>query len=103
MTRLAVRDGKEVKKRTKELMTSLINGALQRKQLVFPADDMDIEDEFTTHTYTLRDGKVIYSKGNDHIIDAIRCALLIREEESLDLGGEEVVSLKPLLTDPIFV
>ncbi len=29
MTRLAVRDGKVIKKRTKELMTSLINGALK--------------------------------------------------------------------------
>jgi len=68
MTRLAIRDGKEIKKRTKELITSLINGALQRKQLVFPADDLDLEDEFTTQTYTLRNGKIIYSKGNDHII-----------------------------------
>jgi hypothetical protein len=103
MTRLAVRDGREVKKRTKELMTSLINGALQRKQLVLPAEDMDIEEQFTTHTYTLRDGRVVYSKGNDHIIDAVRCALLIREEQNLDQGGEEVVSLKPVLTDPVFI
>ena len=48
-------------------------------------------------------GKVVYSKGNDHIIDAVRYALLIREEESLDQGGEEVISLKPVLTDPVFV
>ena len=103
MTRLAVRDGKEVKKRTKELMTSLINGALQRKQLIFPSDDLEVEDQFTTHTYTLRDGKIIYSKGNDHIIDAVRCAMLIREEGNLDPVGEEVVSLKPILTNPVFI
>lgn len=103
MTRLAVRDGKEIKKRTKELMTSLINGALQRKQLIFPSDDLEVEDQFTTHTYTLRDGKIIYSKGNDHIIDAVRCAMLIQEEGNLDPVGEEVVSLKPVLTNPIFI
>ena len=103
MTRLAVRDVKKIKKRTKELMTSLISGCLQRKQLLFPAEDQELEDQFTTHTYTLRDGKIIYSKGNDHIIDAVRCAMLIREEESLDLGGEEVVSVMPVLTDPVFV
>ena len=103
MTRLAVRDGKEIKKRTKELMTSLINGALQRKQLIFPSDDLEVEDQFTTHTYTLRDGKIIYSKGNDHIIDAVRCAMLIREEGNLDPVGEEVVSLKPILTNPVFI
>ncbi len=103
MTRLAVRDGKEIKKRTKELMTSLINGALQRKQVIFPSDDLEVEDQFTTHTYTLRDGKIIYSKGNDHIIDAVRCAMLIREEGNLDPVGEEVVSLKPVLTNPVFI
>ncbi len=103
MTKLAVRDGKEIKKRTKELMTSLISGTMQKKQLIFPVDDQELEDEFTTHTYTLRDGKIIYSKGNDHIIDAVRCAMLIREEESLDLSGEEMVSIMPVLTDPVFV
>ncbi len=103
MTRLAVRDGKEVKKRTKELMTSLINGAMQRKQFIFPAEDLEVEDQFTTHTYTLRDGKIIYSKGNDHIVDAVRCAMLVREEGNLDPIGEETVSLKPVLTDPVFV
>jgi len=103
MTKITVRDGREIKKRTKELMTTLINGALQRKQLIFPSDDGDIEDQFTTQTYTLRDGKIIYSKGNDHIIDAVRCAMLIREQESLDLGGEETVFLKPVLTNPVFI
>ena len=102
MTRLAVRDGKEVKKRTKELMTSLINGAMQRKQFIFPAEDLEVEDQFTTHTYTLRDGKIIYSKGNDHIVDAVRCAMLVREEGNLDPIGEETVSLKPVLTEPVF-
>jgi len=40
---------------------------------------------------------------NDHIIDAIRGALLIREEETLDQSDDEVVSLKPVLTDPVFI
>ena len=103
MTRLAVRDGKEIKKRTKELMTSLINGAMQRKQFIFPAEDLEVEGQFTTHTYTLRDGKIIYSKGNDHIVDAVRCAMIVREEGNLDPIGEEMVSLKPVLTDPVFI
>ena len=49
MTTLAVRDGKEVRKRPKEFITNLINGALQRRQLVFPVEDLEIEDQFTTH------------------------------------------------------
>jgi len=103
MTTLAVRDGREIKKRTKELMTTLINGAFQRKQLVLPVDDSEIEDQFTTQTYTLSNGNVIYSKGNDHIIDAVRCAVLIREQGKLDQVREETVFLAPVLTDPVFV
>ena len=103
MTTLAVWDGKQVRKRTKEFMTSLINGALQRRQVVFPVEDLEIEDQFTTHTYTLHDGRVVYAKGNDHIIDAVRCAMLVREQANLDQVGEETVSLVPVMTDPVFV
>ena len=87
----------------KELMTSLINGNMQRKQIILPSEDLEVEGQFTTHTYTLRDGKVIYSRGNDHIIDAVRCAMLVREEGNLDPISEETVSLKPVLTNPVFV
>ena len=103
MTTLAVRDGREIRKRTKEYMTSLISGALQRRQVVFPVNDLEIEDQFTTHTYTLHDGRVVYSKGNDHIIDAVRCAMLAREQANLDLVGDETVSLSPLVTEPVFI
>lgn len=103
MTKLSLRDGREIKKRTKELMTSLINGAIQRKQILFPSEDVDIEDQFTTHTYILRDGNVIYSKGNDHIIDAVRCAMLVREEKNTGEIDNTMVSIKPVLTDPIFI
>lgn len=103
MTTLAVRDGREVRKRTKELMTTLINGALQRRQLILPADDLEIEDQFTTHTYTLSNGNIIYSKGNDHIVDAVRCAMLAHEQGMLDGVREETVCVVPVLTDPIFI
>ena len=103
MTTLAVRDGREVKKRTKELMTSLISGAFQRRELILPEGDQEIEDQFTTHTYTLSGGNVIYSKGNDHVIDAVRCAVLAREQGRLDQVREEAVSLMPLTTNPIFI
>jgi hypothetical protein len=46
---------------------------------------------------------VVYSKGNDHIIDAVRCAMLVREQANLDQVGEETVCLKPVLTDPVFI
>jgi len=103
MTTLAVRDGHEVRKRTKEFMTSLIAEALQRRQLVFPIKDLEIEDQFTTHTYTLHDGRIVYSKGNDHIIAAVRCAMLARKQSVLNQVGEETVSLVPLTTAPVFI
>ncbi len=97
---------KRIKMRTKELMTKLINGAFQRHELILPICDSDIEDEFSTQTYTLSNGRVIYSKGHDHIIDAVRCAMLVREELSrkTDVDDFEVITprLKPVWTDPVF-
>lgn len=103
MTTLDVRDGREIRKRTKEMMTTLINGALLRRQLILPADDSEVEDQFTTQTYTLSGGNIIYSKGNDHIVDAVRCAMLAHEQGTLDLVKEQTVYVMPLLTDPIFI
>jgi len=81
----------------------LIAGAMQRRQLVFPIEDLEIEDQFTTHTYTLHDGRIVYSKGNDHVVDAVRCAMLAREQSVLNQVGEETVSLVPLTTEPVFI
>ncbi len=103
ITRLFAPDGREMKKRTKELMTSLINRAFQRKELILPIQDQDIEEEFTTHTYTLRNGMVIYSKGLDHIIDSIRCVMLVREQFLENESGAVVNIPNLILTAPIFV
>jgi len=95
-------DGQPLKKRTKEYMTSLINRGLQRHELLLPDKDVEIDDQFTTHTYTLANGKVIYSKGNDHIVDAVRCAMLVRDQERLDAVEVIVPMVTPVATDPIF-
>ena len=94
--------GDPLKKRAKEHMTSLINRGFQRHELLLPDKDIEIEDQFTTHTYTLVNGKVIYSKGNDHIVDAVRCAMLVRDQERLDQIHEVVPMVMPVWTDPIF-
>jgi len=98
-------DGKPIRKRTKEYMTQLINWALGKGKVVFPRSDLDLENEFTTHTYSLHDGKIIYSKGNDHIVDSARCAFLRREYRRLvELDGSvEMVSLVPVSTNPVFI
>lgn len=78
------KEGQPVKKRTKEHMTSLINRALNARRLRLPKEDREIEDQLCTHTCTRSDHGVIYSKGNDHVVDALRCALLAREQ---GIGG----------------
>ncbi len=100
---IAESDGKPIKKQCKEYMTSLINKGLQARGLILPVGDVEIESQFTTHTYSMKTGNVIYSKGHDHIIDAVRCAVMIREQERLDgIGGVGDLPL-PVMTNPIFV
>ena len=93
-----------IKKRTKEYMTQLINFALAKKRVKFPADDHEIEDQFADHTYHIGEGGIIYSKGKDHIIDAIRCAFLAREMNRLNeyIDQEEEVYIPCMATEPIF-
>ncbi len=59
--------------------------------------------KISEHEAASERGKIVYSKGNDHLIDVVRRALLIREEQCHDKGADEVVSLKPVLTDPVFI
>ncbi len=103
MTTLRTRDNRELKKRTKEFMTSLLNGGFQRRTLIFPADDSEIEDQFTTQTYTLHDGRVVYSKGNDHIVDAARCGVLVREKFLMAEEEGTTGMVMPVLTEPVFI
>ena len=44
-----------------------------------------------------------YVKGNDHIVDAVRCAMLAHEQATLDTLSEETVSVMPVFTDPVFI
>ena len=102
VTAMPTPDGGEIRKRTKELMTSIINGMLQRREIRLPQSDLELQDQFTTHTYTMTNNAVVYSKGHDHIIDAVRCAVLVRELGRLNLGESQSVSVMPLYTAPIF-
>jgi hypothetical protein len=103
-TAVYLEDGKEVKKPTKEFMTSLISGCLQRREMILPITDQDIESQFTTHTYILKNGRIIYSKGNDHVVDSIRCAMLIRQEfqDDNDWNKPSTDLVMPVMTDQIF-
>ena len=51
---------------------------------------------------TAADGKVVYPKGNNYIVDAVRSAVLAREQERLDDLTEVVPFVMPVMTDPVF-
>ena len=76
--------GKPIKKRVKEQMTALINESLNARKLKLPKSDHEIEDQLCTQTYILTSNGVVYSKGHDHCVDAIRCALMRRAQEKND-------------------
>ena len=82
--------GRPIRKRTKEQMTSLINGALNRNRVRLPAQDPEVEDQLCTQTYILNDRGIVYSKGDDHIVDAMRCAFLRRSQEIDPQYGTEI-------------
>ena len=72
-----------------------------------PAENLEIEGRIINHTRTLLDGRVVYAMGNDHLIGAVRCTMLVRlvrEQVNLNQVGEDRVSLLvPGLTDLVFV
>lgn len=61
---------------TKELLTELLIRRIHDGTIAFP-DIAERHEQYAEHTYhTNLQGRVVYSKGNDHIIDADRCALM---------------------------
>ena len=71
-------DGSEDRRPTKVFMTELIQRAMQRRAVLF-APDPDREDQYIDHSYSISpQGHIVYSKGNDHIVDADRCAFMRR-------------------------
>lgn len=69
-------DGSPDRRPTKQFMTELIERRLAERTIVFPALP-DREAQYAAHTYQVgASGQIVYGKGNDHLIDADRCALL---------------------------
>lgn len=69
-------DGRTPRRRVKEFMTELLQNRILEGTIVFP-HSAERESQYASHTYSVGvHGRVIYEKGNDHIIDADRCVLL---------------------------
>lgn len=84
-------DGQVVRRPVKEFMTELLQQRLGEGTLVLPRCG-ERESQYAGHTYSVGvGGRIIYEKGNDHIIDADRCAMLrhymdTQDDTWVDLG-----------------
>jgi hypothetical protein len=77
-------DGSVPRRRVKQFMTELLQGRMAERSIVFPPLP-DRETQYASHTYTVStQGEIVYDKGNDHIIDADRCAVLRYYQDTHD-------------------
>ena len=75
-------DGQPQRRQTKRFMTELIERRMDERSIVFPRLP-DRESQYAAHTYTVSaNGAIVYNKGDDHIIDADRCALLAHYDDT---------------------
>ena len=85
-------NGAQHRRPIKPFMTELLERRIAEGTIIFPRLP-EREAQYASHTYTVgHHGRIIYDKGNDHLIDADRCALLAhyldtREPETVDLGA----------------
>ena len=83
-------DGSVERRPTKQFMTELLQRRMAEHSIVFPRLP-DREAQYASHTYRVSDsGRVVYEKGNDHLIDADRCAVLRRWLDTQENGGVEL-------------
>lgn len=77
-------DGSTPRRRVKQFMTELLQRRMAERSIVFPRL-ADRETQYASHTYTVTaNGEIVYEKGNDHLIDADRCAVLCHYQDTHD-------------------
>ncbi|MCC6796555.1 MAG: hypothetical protein IT366_15650 [Candidatus Hydrogenedentes bacterium] len=80
-------DGSPDRRPTKLFMTELLQRRMADRTIVFPAL-ADREAQYAGHTYSggMR-GQIVFEKGDDHIIDADRCAVLAHYLDTQEFGA----------------
>lgn len=69
-------DGRPDRRPAKQFMTELLTRRMAERTITFPRYPQR-ETQYAAHTYSVTpNGRILYDKGDDHIIDADRCALL---------------------------
>jgi len=77
-------DGSIPRRRVKQFMTELLQRRMAERSIIFP-ELPDREAQYASHTYSVSgQGEIVYEKGNDHIIDADRCAILRHYQDTHD-------------------
>ena len=77
-------DGRKDRRPAKTLMTDLLVQQMRDRTIVFPRLP-DRESQYASHTYAVGPlGNIVFDKGNDHIIDADRCAVLVRHLDTTE-------------------
>jgi len=80
-------DGRPQRRRAKEFMTELLVRRMAERTIAFPRL-ADRETQYAAHTYRAGPlGQIVYEKGNDHIIDADRCAVLAHWLDTRESAG----------------
>ena len=75
-------NGSPDRRPTKALMTELIQRHMLDRSIVFPRLP-DRESQYASHTYAVGQmGRILFDKGDDHLIDADRCAVLAHHLET---------------------
>lgn len=89
-------DGTVPRRSAKEFMTELLQRRLAERTLRFPRIP-DRESQYASHTYCVNSlGRIVYDKGNDHLIDADRCAMLCHWRNTRE-PQRDPAWLKPLI------
>ncbi len=88
------KERKEIKQFAKVHATDIINNWLRDHRLRLSETDTDMMDHMVSQTATVTGNRIVYSKGNDHINDAIRCAALAKWKitDSPEIGAVEAVA-----------
>ena len=90
-------DGSPDRRPTKLFMTELLQRRMADRTIVFPPL-AERESQYAGHTYTggMR-GQVLFDKGNDHLIDADRCAVLAHYLDTQEVGARNLSGYYPRL------
>lgn len=89
-------DGKTTRRRIKEWTTEMLQRMMSSRSILFPRS-LDRENQYANHTYYVNaQGLCVYSKGNDHIIDADRCAVFARWTDANDMNSPRKRMVKPI-------